>query len=337
MFYMPVNSRRNLFLSNKPKTNLLSKFTMIYTVTLNPAVDRIMEIPDFSVGLTYIARKSQVHYAGKGINVSQTLSELGCSQEILALIGENEIYSYSSGLKKFTKTFIPVVGNTRNHITINDSKNHTETHLQDAGFTVTSDYVEQLTEILENKIKRNDWIVLSGSLPPGVSDEIYAKFINLISQKQGISALDTSGKALECSVSSKPDLVRINLGTLGEIVERDFDHVDDIINAACFLLEKGVKKIVITLGKDGAIGVSSNEVFHAEINSEFMSGSYTSGCGDAFMAGLVSELSEKHPFARALHFATACGMANTFIPIAGHLTRRDIDKCMDFISIRKFA
>ena len=308
---------------------------MIYSITLNPAIDRSIEIPNFRVGQTFKASSSVVFYAGKGVNVAITLKEIGQAAEIIAFIGENQISSYSNALNQFEKTLIPISGDTRNNITIIDPLHHTETHLREPGFKINSKNIQQMQTVVARKVRENDWVILTGSLPPGTPMDFYATLIRQIKQKNAWTVLDSSGDALIHGTEALPEILKINLDELRELTARPLNSVSEIILESKRQVKKGCRFVVVTLGKIGAIGVSNDQGWRTELPRDFQSGVNAVGCGDAFLAGFVAKLRNDNSFKQALVYATACGAVNTLVPGAGRVKLKLVSDMVSSIKITK--
>ncbi|MBN1349018.1 hexose kinase [candidate division KSB1 bacterium] len=294
-----------------------------------------MEIPDFQTGKTVKAKLSQIFYAGKGINVAFTLKELGYEPEVIAFVGENQIYSYSQALSPIKKTLIPVFGDTRNNITIIDPQNQTETHIREPGFQLSQENLLQLQAVLNSNVSEGDWIILTGSLPFGAPDDLYAKLIHTISAKNAYAVLDSSGAPLIEGAKAAPRILKINTEELAQLAGRSLFSESEMIHESNSLLKNNCEFVVITQAKNGALGVNREGAWSTEIPAQFPAGLNTVGCGDAFLGGLIAKLTQNTPFETALAYATACGAANTLISGAGRIERTSVERIVSKIRVSR--
>ncbi|MCI0513521.1 1-phosphofructokinase family hexose kinase [candidate division KSB1 bacterium] len=310
---------------------------MIYCVALNPAIDRTIEIHNFQVGQTCQARQSRVACAGKGVNVAFTLNALNVAAEIIAWVGKNDLAAYQEALGNLRHTLLPVAQNTRNNTTIIDPVRQTETHLREPGFQIQPENWRALQELLPKKVRAGDWVIFTGSLPPGTPIEGYRDLIQLVQQQHARAVLDSSGAALRHGVTREPWLLKINQPELAELTGQDLTDPAGIIQIARRYLTKMTPLVVITLGREGALGMHANQTYWTRISESFVSGLNTVGCGDAFLGGLVAALSQDQSLEQALILANACGAVNTFAPAAGRIQSEHLQACLPLVTIDRLV
>ena len=171
---------------------------LVLTLTLNPAIDRVVHLPSLQVGGKNIAADVQVYLAGKGVNVARALSIQGIPAGTLGFIGHGELELFQSGLARqgVAACFLPVTGSTRTNTKLIPADTGKDTEINEPGFRVAKADLEKLFIRLEDLLPGKRFLSLSGSIPPGVDAGIYRECI-LMARRKGVSTLlDTSAPAL---------------------------------------------------------------------------------------------------------------------------------------------
>jgi 1-phosphofructokinase family hexose kinase len=319
---------------------------MIYTVTLNPTIDRTLTIPDFGVGGTFKATHSESIPAGKGINVARVVATLEEPVVALGIVGEHDAATFVAALDGLGIEYrlLPVPGATRNSVTVLDPHGGTQTHLREQGSTPPLEVLAQVEDALQ-ETGPGDWVVLAGSLPPGAPADLYRTLIGICSQQGAHTLLDASGPALLSAVGAPPTLLKPNRFELWQIdcgrtdvtTERDLSDtsLEDLLAAARRIQARGLDMVVVSLGEQGVLGLDqSGHIWRAQtalhrpvVNAV--------GSGDALAAGLVVALARKEPFSAALRLGVACGAANALVAGAGRCHRTDIERLAERATVER--
>lgn len=283
---------------------------MIYTVSFNPAWDYVMSVDDFKIGKTNRSSFESIMFGGKGINVSAVLKELDVTSTALGFVAgftgdalESEIKS--KGIKaEFIK--LPK-GMTRINVKLKTGK---ETEINGRGPEIDEAAVELLFEKL-NALSEGDILILAGSIPAGMPDDIYEKILERLKDKGITFVVDATKDLLLNVLKYNPFLIKPNIHELEEIFATELKTDDDIVQKAKVLQEKGAKNVLISRGGDGAVLVDEFDNVHkigvAEgkvINSV--------GAGDSMVAGFVAGYEKYHDYSLALKLGTAAGSATAF-------------------------
>ena len=296
---------------------------MIYTVTLNPALDYVMSIEGIKEGETNRSVYEAIRFGGKGINVSFVLKELGVSSTALGFVGGftgNKLVSevLKSGIKA---DFVSLTeGNTRINVKL---KGNLITEINADGPCITESDIGMLLEKL-NAVKDGDTVVLSGSVPKNTPKDIYERLLTELSGKSVKVALDTGGERLACCLRFNPWLVKPNKSELEEAVGRELRYNACIVEAARELTSMGAKNVLITLGEYGAILVSKSGDICTHKGFEITAVN-TVGAGDSALAGCVVGLDRGNEY--ALRLACACGAATAAND--GLATKEEIFKLLE--------
>ncbi len=277
---------------------------MIYTITLNPSLDYIVEVPDFSVGRTNRTSKEQINAGGKGINVSIVLSNLGHKSIALGFLAGFVGREIEQLLPEIDRDFIYTKsGNSRINLKI---KNLDGTEINGQGPMVSDDDVKKLFLKLE-KIKADDFLVLAGSVPTNMNIDICFDILKKLPKTKVV--VDATGDLLLNSLKYKPFLVKPNLHELEDLFQVKID--DNIEYYAKKLKEMGAVNVLVSLGSKGALLVDETGVIH---QSRAPKGRLINavGAGDSMVAGFLSGYIETNDYSFAFKKAVATGSASAF-------------------------
>ena len=309
---------------------------MIYTVTLNPSIDHTLTVERFHVGGTFKATQSERLPAGKGINVARVAATLGAPVVALGLVGQDSMPAFAATLAEqgIEDRLAPVPGATRISVTILDPLGHTETHLREPGSRLSVKALDRVCEIL-GRVSDRDWVVLAGSLPPGLPVDTYRDLIHLCQDRGAKTLLDANGPPLLSGLTAPPTLLKVNLFELWQVVgrqaadtaERAWDvSPAEILDAARNLQARGVSMVVVSLGERGVMGLDLSGCAWSASTQLDRPVVDAVGSGDALGAGCVVALSRGTSFANVLRLGVACGAANTLVAGAGRCHLGDIER-----------
>jgi 1-phosphofructokinase family hexose kinase len=290
----------------------------ILTIGFNPAIDRILECPDFHIGGHQQARQVARLAAGKAANVSRALAQLSTDSIATGFIGADELEFFheqlmSAGPGRILCRFVEVSGKTRENISILDPKRRLETHLRDRGFTVAPEETSLLERKIMHELKPGDVAIFAGSLSNGVSSQFFANLIDLCGQHQTRVVVDSSGEPLRAASQKNVWLLKPNLDELRQLLGTEIPATPSAICAAASPLLNTVENLLISRGPQGAILLTRQATFNAHSTSK-ESPVRTVGCGDHLLAGFVSELAAGREVERALAIAMAVATARAFSP-----------------------
>jgi 1-phosphofructokinase family hexose kinase len=307
----------------------------VVTVTLNPAVDKTLVVPDFR--LERVVRVSEVfiYPSGKGVNVARVLVRLGVPAICLGFVGGYAGAFLADGLSRegIEHDFTTVADETRINLTIRDPKTGLEVHLVEPGSRISEGDWYRFVETYERHLKEASWVALCGSLPPGAPSDSYAQLIQL-AHKHGVPcALDTSGDALRKGVEAVPEVIKPNRQELADLVGEQVDSDKKLLVSICRLHQLGIKTIVVSLGKDGAVGSDGQSLLKATPPPVQVVN--TIGSGDALLAGLIFALVKGLPFNEALKFAVATGTANTLVDGPGYIDIKTLHEIFGEVKVQR--
>lgn len=310
---------------------------MIYTVTLNPSIDRALTVEGFHVGGTFKAARSDLLPAGKGINVARVIATLGEPVAALGLVGENDLPAFAEALTeaRIENRLVSVPGSTRASVTILDPMERTQTHLREPGGEPPESAMQHIEADLAGTTVE-DWVVFAGSLPSGLATDTYYRLLCLCAGRDARTLLDASGPALLAGVRALPTAVRLNLyelwqvdgHTTSERVEQELDRIplSQVLSAARRVQDRGVSMVVVSMGERGVLGLDpGGDAWHAQTTLDRPVVDAV-GSGDALGGGWVVGMVRGASFPDALRLGVACGAANTLVVGAGRCRKSDIER-----------
>ncbi|MCC8097677.1 MAG: 1-phosphofructokinase, partial [Eubacterium sp.] len=261
---------------------------MIYTVTLNPALDKTVEIPELTIDVMNRITVMRTDPGGKGINVSKVIDKLGGKSIAAGILGGHTGESILSAVEKMgiETDFEFVEGETRTNLKIVDPVLHTNTDINEPGVTVSEEVMNKLLEKVSGKVKEGDIVILSGSIPKGTPKDIYAQWIKVCKTKGAKVFLDADGEQLEIGLTASPYLIKPNNHELSALLNQNLETPKELEAAAKELMAKyGIGKIVVSMGGEGALYVTNEKTIYAE-GLKVPVGS-TVGAGDSVVAALA--------------------------------------------------
>lgn len=308
----------------------------IISVTLNTAIDYVVEIDQFISGKVFNANKSVAYPAGKGINLAKALVQLQTPVIALGFVGAGELDVFNRLQSDNLKLDLsPIQGATRINLSIQETKSQQETHIRTAGFTVTNDDCTRLIEHLSTYLSPGDVIVFSGSLPEGVPDNFFESVFERCRKHSVFVILDSSGKAFSIGTQSIPDLIKPNLTEFEELVGARLDNEKQIISAAEQLIQQGIQHVVISCGHQGVIAVNKQGAVSVKVEISSRPVVSQVGCGDCLVAGLALGLLSNNSLADTLKLAVSCATANLYTHEPGLIHVKDVDELKNKVIIRK--
>ncbi|OUQ41982.1 1-phosphofructokinase [Drancourtella sp. An12] len=284
---------------------------MIYTVTLNPALDKTVEIPSLTVDAVNRITSMRTDPGGKGINVSKVIQKLGGASVAAGILGGDTGRAILSALTEMglTTLFHFVEGETRTNMKIIDPDNHTNTDINEPGVTVSEEILEKLLEELLAKVTKEDIVVISGSMPKGSPKDTYYTWTKAFREKGAKVILDADGDLLKAGLKASPYLIKPNNHELGALTGRALETPEEIAETAAELMkEYGIGKVVASMGGDGAVYVTKDKTIYAE-GLKVPVGS-TVGAGDSVVAALAVSEEEGKTLEETVRLSTAVGAAN---------------------------
>jgi 6-phosphofructokinase 2 len=304
---------------------------VIYTVTLNPALDRTLHVESLVPGQSTRIRSEARFAGGKGIDVSRALREMGSDSVALGLVGgfdgkELEGRLLLSGI---ACRFTHIANETRTNIIIQDESSGIETALLARGPEVQPPELMDFLDVLEKSTDMS-FLIISGSLPPGLTPEVYCRMISIGNERGAKVVLDTAGEALRQSIRAHPAVIKPNRYELNELAGKALPDISAIAEYAAGLLDL-IEIVLVSLGADGIVMVTRNQTVHARPPRVAVKS--TVGAGDCAVAGFVHGMAAGESNIDALRRAVATGTAATLNAGTGLCRCADIDVMMKQITL----
>lgn len=284
---------------------------MIFTVTLNPAIDKTVVIPNFRVDTVNRIGQMRIDVGGKGINVSKCLKNMGLDSVAAAFLcgaaGEQSLkLMQEAGV---TPLVVDVPGgNTRTNLKIIDPELHQNTDVNEPGPEVNEALMNALRDAIAEKMVPGDVVVLSGSLPKGASISTYRDWTKFFQEKGAVVFLDADGESLRLGLEAAPAMVKPNNEELSRLLGKPLDTQDALIEAGRMLLEKGIEDVVISMGGDGALFITKEKVIRAHpLRVPVRS---TVGAGDSMVSALCYGFDQKLPREQTIKLSIAISAAS---------------------------
>ncbi len=284
---------------------------MFYTITLNPSIDYVVHLKNFTKGITNRTVSEEYYIGGKGINISLVLKQLDVESTALGFVAGLTGDAIEEGLQRkgIHAEFIRLAeGNSRINVKIKASE---ESEINGQGPAVSEEAFEQLLERTDC-IADGDTLVLAGAIPSTLSKDAYVRILQRIKRKQVRIVVDAARKQLIDCLKFKPFLIKPNKQELSEIFMKNMNGEQDIIECAKELKKMGAKNIIVSLGRDGAMLLSEDGAVRTIRN---VSGKVISrvGAGDSLMAGFLAGYDKSGgDYDEALLLGEACGNATAF-------------------------
>lgn len=282
---------------------------MIYTVTFNPAIDYVVKVGELVPGEINRSSSEEMYFGGKGINVSLVLRELGIESVSLGFVAGFTGEAIANGVASagVLTDFIRLKnGNTRINVKI---KSKDETDINGRGPDIDGESLELLFRRLDALVP-GDMLVLSGSIPSSLPDDIYERILGRLDGRGIDFVVDATKDLLKKALKYRPFLIKPNNVELGEMFGLKLTGKNEIASYARKLQELGARNVLVSMAGDGALLIDENGTYH---ECGVCAGKVRNsvGAGDSMVAGFIAG-SRGGDYEKALRLGTACGGATAF-------------------------
>ena len=307
----------------------------IITVSLNPTVDRLLEVERLDPGDHQTGREISRTPGGKGVNVSRVLAAIGIGSIATGYLGRANRDEFAALLDHplVKDEFIMLAGRTRENVTIADRSTGEDTHIRDTGLEVTPAMIGNLGDKLQSLVKQGMIVVFSGSLPPGITTEDFANLIDLCNEAGARVAVDTSGAALGAVAGKKIWLLKPNTHELAELVGCELETLDMQV-AAAKKLSSDVEFVLLSLGEDGAYLFTAGQIMHARPSKKIEGVCNTVGCGDVLLAVFLAGVTQGKELSTVLPKAVAAASASACHPIVAEFRTSLAEKIAGHVQVK---
>lgn len=281
---------------------------MIYTVTVNPALDYVLQLDKLNRGAVNRTSNYSFLAGGKGINVSQILNQLNVDNTAWGFVGgfTGKELIRQLNQKRISSDFVKISDVTRVNVKLHAEK---ETEINATGPHITQQEIAAFKDRL-NDLQKGDIVVISGSLTPDLPADFYQQLLPSIKEAGADFVIDTTGRALLDTLSYKPLVIKPNRHELADLFNTSFDSSDVMLEYAQKLLHLGAQNVMVSMASDGGYLLTKKHVYHAKgavgtaVNSV--------GAGDSMIAGFVGTYFKTHDAKESFRVGMACGGATAF-------------------------
>ncbi|WP_046173944.1 1-phosphofructokinase [Domibacillus indicus] len=281
---------------------------MIYTCTLNPAVDYVIRVNEFEAGGLNRSESADMYAGGKGINVSRVLKRLGSDTCAIGFAGgfTGEFIKNELDREGVFHRFTTVQGVTRINVKL---KSDTETEINGPAPAVTEEDASRLVQLISGLTER-DWLHIGGSVPASLPADYAGTLIDAARKKGARVVVDTSGAALKALLPYKPFFVKPNHHELGELFDTEVTSKEQAASIAKKLVDEGAENVIVSMGGEGAVLVNEAGAYFASPPKGTVKN--TVGSGDSMVAAFMAKIDAGLKPHEAFHWAVAAGSATAF-------------------------
>ncbi|OJH16845.1 1-phosphofructokinase [Heyndrickxia sp. FSL K6-6286] len=304
---------------------------MIYTLTLNPSLDYILELDQITLGDLNRTKNDSKFPGGKGINVSQVLKKLEINSKALGFIGGftgDYIEEFLRTLKIDTE-FVRVKEDTRINVKL---KSITETEINAKGPNITRQNYETLKEKIRG-LTSEDILVLAGSIPSSMPANTYEELVEICKANRTKFVVDAEGDLLMNVLPFQPYLIKPNHHELGELFNTVVTTAEEVIPYGRELIKKGARNVIVSLAENGAVLINQEYALVATAPKGEVKSSV--GAGDSMVAGFIAMFEKTKSVEEAFRFSIAAGSATAFS--FGLCTREQVENLLPEINIERIS
>jgi 1-phosphofructokinase family hexose kinase len=307
---------------------------MIITLTVNPAIDRTITVDRLAFEDRAYILSSKDTPGGRGINASNVIHAFGGKTIAVLPAGGTSGARFEEFLKDcgFPTVVVRIQNKVRTNLTITD-KNGLTMKLNEPGPTLTKAEVSKLDKAVRAQIDGASWLMLCGSLPPGVPGTFYASLIEFAHKKKVKTLLDTDGEALLHGIEARPTVVKPNQAEAERLLSSVLLTRTQYLTAVERILRMGVECVVLSLGSRGVVSATAAGVL--EVIPPRIDAISPIGAGDALSAAFVNAMEEKLSFPDALRWGVAAGTASAALPGMKFSTRAQAAKIYEQTEVRR--
>ncbi|MCL8211354.1 Tagatose-6-phosphate kinase [Mesoplasma sp. JKS002658] len=289
---------------------------MLYTVTLNPSIDQILQTNGFVLGETNYYDDDYQVVGGKGINVGVLLNNLGVDVVVTGLMGldNNQVFLEQFKQINLKHDFVFYPGKSRTNFKIKDFQNHQETELNGQGSRVEQNLVQDLLTYLDTHLQPHDVVIASGSVPTSVSENIYEQIGMIVNHHEAIFILDSSKQWVKYGLKAHPYLIKPNVEEICQMLNQEYNPNLTLTQLEAMIKELqvlGARNILVSRGSKGSYYFSEHgEVYQVNTAKGKLVNSV--GAGDSMVGGFAYGMSKNLALEEILKFGAASGAATAF-------------------------
>jgi 6-phosphofructokinase 2 len=305
---------------------------MIYTITLNPALDRILTVESIEYHNPNRVDGDERYAGGKGIDVSKALTRLGVDNKAIGFAGgytgrELEGCLFNLGVDC---EFVRISAETRINVYIHEAAKNRQISFNLRGPFIQSFELMDMIDTIK-RLKDANYVIISGSVPSGVNPIIYQKIVEIAKAKGATVVLDSDDEPFKAGLRAKPHIIKPNVHELERLMATQLNSIGSIVDAAVQVHERGLDIVLVSMGARGVLLVTEDERWIARPPRVTVTN--TIGAGDSAVAGFVHALVLGESYKEAVQRAAATGTAATLIQDVS-ITPENVSKLLDQVSVR---
>jgi len=306
----------------------------VLTVTLNPAIDKTVTVPNFKTGRDFREQALFLSAGGKGINVSRVLKFLGTPTIATGFIGgsDGDYITMRLDKERIKHDFCFIGENTRTSLTIIDPSHNTITRILERGPSITRFELNKFKRKFFKLTRQCRVVIFSGRNIPGAPDYFYEELIEIAKKNNIFTVFDTSGKPYELGLQAKPSMIKPNLKEAEQLLYRKIFLLSEAKQAVYQLHKRGIPLVALTMGSRGAIVSNGKEMIQA-IPPKIKRKSPV-GCGDAFIGGFIASYVRNKSLGESVRMAVSCGAANALSINPGFINKTKVKKLFKQVKIQ---
>ncbi len=316
----------------------------VLTVTLNPALDRLIEVENFQMGTIhriFDRKKAKVSPGGKGINVSLYLRQLGIPSTALAILGGLTGRMLQVRLKRecgdgISTSFLYVEDETRENFAIVDKINNTITNVNLPGPMVDKRHFNLFLKKYKALLSSVDICEIGGTIPSGVSLDIYRDMVKMAKDAGVTVVVNAHGDPLNYAIESAPDIVKPDIRGSKTVLGKDLKTLDDYVSSAHDILAKGSKMVIFSFEMKNDIVATQKWVYLFKMKGEIKSVNLM-GTGDAYIAGLIYGLVRGKDYFESARYAMAAAVADELTEEKDIGGVEGMEKAMNLIEMERIS
>lgn len=302
---------------------------MIYTLTLNPSLDYIVEVDQVLLGDLNRTKNESKFPGGKGINVSQVLKRFGIDSKSLGFIGgftgdyiKDHLHSLDIGTD-----FVRIQEDTRINVKL---KSEVETEINAKGPTISVEEFEELKDKISG-LSEEDILVIAGSIPSSMPNETYEILVKICNEKGTKFVVDAEGDLLKSIIPYKPFLIKPNHHELGMFFNKEIHTTEEVISHGRKLIQSGAQHVIVSMAGDGAVLLTEEYALVASVPKGEVRSSV--GAGDSMVAGFIATYKKTQNIEDAFRFSVASGSATAFS--IGLCTEEKVESLLPQVTLEK--
>lgn len=280
---------------------------MIYCLSLNPAMDKTVKLADFTFDSPNRVTVQRTDVGGKALNCARVLKALGLPVHVVGFDFNGVPVRIMLDANKIPATLVETGGDLRVNLKLQEMHAGRTIEINEQGVRVTGEMLSFVEQTLLKLVKPGDWVLLSGSIPPGCKATLYRDFCTHLHEKGALVAVDADGEVLKLAVEAKPDLIKPNAQEFRTLTG-EWATLENAAAVCRQLHKRGVGLVCVTLGRDGAMLSSAEEAVYCPAPRVAVQSVH--GAGDSMLSGIISALARKKTLSEALLIGSAAAGAS---------------------------